>query len=118
MIAKGDGATPMRITEYGFATGGVREWVATPTCQAALIYATTRELVLRKAELGLQGDQPVPVARRDRRPHDVVAELRRACTYFDGTPKPSLAAYTEAVAGRPPPPGQTVPLACPSQFQG
>jgi hypothetical protein len=117
MIAKGDGATPMRITEYGFATGGVREWVATPTCQAALIYATTRELVLRKAELGLKAINQFQW--RDATADPTLSWPNYAgMHYFDRTPKPSLTAYTEAVAGRPPPAGQTVPLACPSQFQG
>lgn len=117
MIAKNDGATPMRITEYGFATGGVREWVGTPACQAALIYATTRELVLRKAEFGLKAINQFQW--RDAATGTTQGWPNYAgMLYFDGTPKPSLAAYTEAVAGRPPPPGQTVPLACPALNQG
>ena len=50
---KGDANVPLRITEYGYATGGGSAWTTTAPCQTALI-AATRELSARRAEFALR----------------------------------------------------------------
>jgi hypothetical protein len=115
--AHGDGAVPIRVTEYGFATGGVREWVTTPICQAALVAATTRELSARRAELNLRSI--VQFQWQDRSTDPAATWPNHAgLLYLDGSAKPALGAFTDAVAGRPPAAGLSVPEACPSQHQG
>lgn len=116
-VAKGDATVPIRATEYGFATGGVREWVTTAPCQAALVAATTRELSTRRAELGLKAISQFQWQDRATDPTSPWPN-HAGLLYVDGSAKPALGAFTEAVASRPPPTGLTVPLACPSQFQG
>ncbi|HEV2776565.1 MAG TPA: hypothetical protein VGV90_13300 [Solirubrobacteraceae bacterium] len=116
-VAKGDGSVPIRATEYGFATGGVREWVADPTCQAALLAATTRELSARRTELGLRSI--VQFQWQDRPTESDTGWADHAGLLFmDGRPKPALAAFTDAVAGRPPAGGRTVSAVCGPQYQG
>ncbi len=116
-VAKGDGGVPIRATEYGFATGGDREWVTTPPCQAALVAATTRELSARRAELGLRSI--VQFQWQDRSTDPTVLWPNHAgLLYLDGRAKPSLAAFTDAVAGRAPAPDRTVAAVCGPQHQG
>jgi hypothetical protein len=115
-VAKGDGDVPIRATEYGFATGGVREWVTTPACQAALVAATTRELAARRTELGLRSI--VQFQWRDRSAdRGAIWPEHAGLLYVDGRAKPSLAAFGDAVAGRTPAAGLDVAEACPAQFQ-
>ena len=115
--AHGDGAVPIRATEYGFATGGVREWVTDATCQAALVAATTRELSARRAELGLRSIMQFQW--QDRSTNLAASWPNHAgLLYMDGTAKPALAAFTDAVHGRPPAPGLSVPEVCAAQHQG
>jgi len=115
--ARGDGAVGLRATEYGFATGGVREWVTTPACQAALVAATTRELLARRSELGLRS--VVQFQWQDRSSNPAVSWPNHAgMLYLNGTPKPALSAFTDAVAGRSPAAGQSVAAVCAAQHQG
>ncbi len=106
--ARGDRSVPVRVTEYGFATGGVREWVTDEACQASLLHAATRELSARRAELRLRG--VVQFQWQDRVgaswPH-FMGLLRP-----DGTAKPALGAFREAVAGRAAPAGLPAPESC------
>ena len=96
----------LRLTEYGWATGGRSALtVTTEDCQAALIYEATRRLAQLRTELNIRSiiqfqwhDVPVPPTNLSW-PH--YAGLVRA----DGSPKPSLGAVAEAIADRPPPPG-------------
>lgn len=115
--AHGDTGAGIRATEYGFATGGVREWVADPICQAALIAATTRELSARRGELKL-----LSIAQfqwQDRSSDPTASWPNHAgLLYVDGRRKPAFAAFVDAVAGRGPAPGLSVPEACPAQYQG
>ena len=114
-VAKGDGGVPIRVTEYGFATAGVREWVTTPTCQAALIAATTRELSARRTELGLRSIAQFQW--QDRATGTTASWPQYAgMLYVDGTVKPALGAFGDAIAGRPP--IFTVPAVCAAQYQG
>lgn len=112
--AKGDGRVPIRLTEYGFATGGVREWVVDEPCQAALVAATTREFAAQRAELGLRGIVQFQWQDRPGTSWPNFAGLLRA----DGTAKPSLAAYADAVAGRPPAAGSLPVDVCPVANRG
>ena len=113
-----DGRTPLRLTEYGWATGGRSALtVTTEDCQAALIYEATRRLGQLRTELNIRSiiqfqwhDVPVP-ATNTSWPH--YAGLLRA----DGSAKPSLGAVTEAIADRPPPAGLTPAQVCPSERQ-
>lgn len=111
-VAKGDPNVPIRATEYGFATGGVREWVTDPACQAALIAATTRELAARRTELGLRSIGQFMWQDRAGAGWPNFTGL----LYADGTAKPSLRTFTDAVAGRAP--TLTVPAVCAAQHQG
>lgn len=114
--AKNDASVPLRISEYGFATGGASPWTTTPDCQAALLAATTRELFARRAELGLRGiiqlqwqDRPGPP-----NPWPNFTGLVKV----DGAAKPALAAFTDAVAGRAPAAAASVAAVCAAQHQG
>lgn len=112
--AKGDRGVPIRVTEYGFATGGVREWVVSEACQAALVGASTRELTARRGELGLRGIVQFQWQDRPGASWPNHAGLLRA----DGSAKPSLAAYADAVAGRPALPGTAPADVCPATNVG
>jgi hypothetical protein len=116
-VAKGDGAVPIRATEYGFSTGGRQGWVTTIPCQAALIAATARELSARRSELGLKS---IAQFQWQDRSADLTSSWPNfaGLLFFDGQPKPALAAFKDAVAGRPPAPGSTVPETCALQYQG
>lgn len=109
----GDAAKPIRILEYGWATGGRGDaTVVTPTCQAALLYAGTRRLAELRSELGIRGI--VQFQWRD-------APVKGSTSWPDhagvrtstGAAKPSLAAFSAAVAGQPAPAGATL-AACPA----
>lgn len=108
---------PIRVTEYGFATGGVREWVTTPACHAALVAAATRELFARRTELGLRAITEFQWLDSS----DVASATWpnfAGLLYLDGRAKPALAAFTDAVAGRSPPANQSVAAVCAAQYQG
>lgn len=115
--AHGDGDVPLRVTEYGYATGGRSEWVAPARCQGALIAATTRELSARRAAFGLRSI--IELQWQDRRsdrsaPWPDHAGLR----FADGSPKPALGAFRDAVRGRPPRMRAGVAHVCEPQHQG
>ncbi len=114
--AKNDGGVPLRVSEYGFATGGSRPWTTTPDCQAALLAATTRELAARRTELRLRGI--IQLQWQDRPGPPNLWPNFAGLLYVDGSAKPALAAFTGAVAGRPPTPALSVAEVCPAQHQG
>jgi polysaccharide biosynthesis protein PslG len=115
--ARGDAGVPIRVTEYGFATGGVREWVTTPACHAALVAAATRELFARRTELGLRAITEFQWLDSSDVASDTWPNFA-GLLYLDGRAKPALAAFTDAVAGRSPPANQTVAAVCAAQYQG
>jgi hypothetical protein len=113
----GDGAVPIRVTEYGYATGGTQTWVVDAQCQAALIQAATRELSARRAELGLRSI--VQFQWQDRSTNPLVSWPNHAgLLWFDGSAKPALAAFTDAVLNRPPGPNLAVTQVCPERHWG
>lgn len=114
--AKNDANVPLRVTEYGFATGGASGWTTTPACQAALIAATTRELSAGRAEFALRGI--VQLQWQDRPGPPNPWPNFTGLVNVDGSAKPALAAFTDAVAGRPAAPGTSVAEVCPAQHQG
>lgn len=116
-VAKGDANVPIRATEYGFATGGVRQWVTDPPCQAALLAAVTRELSARRAELGLRSIIQFQWQDRSTDPASGWPD-HAGLLFLDGRAKPALAAFTDAVAGRAPAPDRTVSAVCGAQHQG
>lgn len=115
--AKNDPGVPIRVSEYGFATGAISPWTTSAPCQAALVAATTRELAARRAELGLRSIALLQWEDRAPGPRNLWPD-HAGLLGADGTPKPALAAFTDAVAGRPPAPTLTVAAACPAQNQG
>ncbi len=114
--AKNDANVPLRVTEYGFATGGASGWTTTPACQAALIAATTRELSARRAEFLLRGI--IQLQWQDRAGPPNPWPNFTGLVNVDGSPKPALAAFTDAVAGRPAASGTSVAEVCPPQYRG
>ncbi|HYF26503.1 MAG TPA: hypothetical protein VD931_12255 [Baekduia sp.] len=113
----GDAGVPIRVTEYGFATGGDREWVTDQKCQAALIAATTRELRARRTELGLRSVVQFSWQDRSNTPATIWPN-HAGLLRMDGRPKPALRAFTEAVADRSPAAGARVADVCDPQHQG
>lgn len=108
---KGDAGVPIRATEYGFATGGRQGWVVSVPCQAALLASVTRELSARRTELGLRSI--IQFQWQDRSSDPTTSWPNHAgMLYVDGTAKPALAAFTDAVAGRPPAAGLPDPSTC------
>lgn len=114
--AKNDANVPLRISEYAFATGGSSPWTTTAQCQAALIAATTRELAARRAEFALRGI--IELQWQDRAGPPDPWPNYAGLVNVDGSAKPALAAFTDAVAGRPPAPGTSVAEVCPAEHQG
>lgn len=115
--AHDDADVPLRVTEYGYATGGRSAWVTTARCQAALIAATTRGLAERAPALGLRSI--IQLQWQDRRddasgPWPDHAGLR----FSDGAPKPALGAFRAAVRGRSPRLRADVAGVCEPQHQG
>ena len=114
----GDGAAPIRVTEYGWATRGdgiSPAWSTTEPCQAALLHAATRRLVALRAELNIRAIIQFQW-------HDVPTTSTAWPHYTgviraDDSPKPSLGALTEAIADRPPPAGLTPAQVCPAERQ-
>ena len=114
---RGDAGVPIRVTEYGFATGGTQTWVVDEQCQAALVQRTTRELSARRAELGLRSI--VQFQWQDRSTDPNVSWPNHAgMLRLDGSAKPSLFAFTDAVRNRPAAPGLVVEAVCPERHWG
>ncbi len=109
----GDADKPIRITEYGWATGGRSSvTVTTENCQAALLHAATSKLVAVRDELKLQA---VTQFRWQDAAQDTTAWPDHAGVLrSDSTDKPAHAALAAAVAGQPAPPGLTLTEACPA----
>jgi len=114
--AKNDANVPLRVTEYGFATGGASAWTTTPPCQAALIAATTRELSARRAEFALRSI--VQLQWQDRAGSPSPWPNHAGLLFADGSAKPALAAFGEAVRGVAAVPGAGVADVCAAQHQG
>ena len=113
----GDGRTPIRVTEYGWATGGRSTLtVTTEACQAALLHEATRRLAQLRTELGIRSLIQFQW-------HDLPNPPTTAWPHFagvlrgDDSPKPSFGALTEAVGDRPAPSGLTPAQVCPSERQ-
>ncbi|MDX6680800.1 MAG: polysaccharide biosynthesis protein PslG [Solirubrobacteraceae bacterium] len=115
--ARGDVGVPIRITEYGFATGGKREWVTDPPCQAALIAAATRELFARRGELGVRAITQFQWLDSSDSASATWPNFA-GMLYLDGRFKPAVQAFTDAVAGRLPPADERVAAVCGAQHQG
>ncbi len=115
--AHNDAGVPLRVTEYGWATGGRADWTVSTLCQAALIAATTRELSARRVELGLRSI--IQLQWQDRSENPLAIWPHHAGLLFaDGTAKPALAAFSGAVRGLAPVPGTGVADVCPPQNRG
>lgn len=113
----GDVNVPIRVTEYGYATGGTQMWVVDAQCQAALLARTTRELSARRGELGLRSI--VQFQWRDRSTNPTVSWPNHAgMLWLDGSAKPALAAFGDAVLGRPAGPNLVVEQVCPARHHG
>jgi hypothetical protein len=112
----GDAKKPIRVTEYGWASGpGRPDRFTTEACQAALMYAGTQRLVQLRTELIIKSIvqfqwRDVPTTSLSW-PH--YAGLLRT----DGSAKPSLGAFAAAVGERPTPAGLTLAEVCPSDRQ-
>jgi hypothetical protein len=112
--AHGDAHKPIRILEYGWATGGRSSTtVVTPACQAALIYRVTLRMAKLREELGLRSIvqfqwQDAPA----RTPASTAWPDYAGVRTSDGTAKPSRAALAAAIAGKTAPAGAFL-TACP-----
>ncbi len=118
--AHGDTTKPIRITEYGWASGSEYGWpdgtarrldrFTTDACQAALMYAGTQRLVALRTEAKIHSIVQFQWKDLDTTskswPH--WAGLLRA----DGTAKPALGALADAIAERPTPAGLSLQEAC------
>ena len=113
----GDGRTPIRVTEYGWATGGRSTLtVTTEECQAALLHDATRRLAQLRTELDIRSliqfqwhDTPNPNSTAW--PH--FAGVVRA----DDSLKPAFGALGDAIADRAASAGLTPAQVCPSERQ-
>lgn len=110
--AHGDAAKPLRVTEYGWATGGKPslDQVVDEPCQAALINAATLALAARRDAWKLRGI--VAFNWNDRPTTSTIWPYFTGLTRVDGSAKPALAAFTQAVAGAPLPPAQQIAAVC------
>ena len=116
-IDHGDGAVPIRVTEYGYATGGTQMWVVDAQCQAALLARTTRELSARRSQLGLRSI--VEFQWRDTSTDLTLSWPHHAgMLWLNGSAKPALSAFTDAVLNRPAGPGLVVEQVCPERHWG
>ncbi len=111
-----DSAKPTIITEYGWATGGRSDnFVTDQPCQAALMYAGTKQLYDLRDELHL-------LAAIQFQWHDVKTTTD-SWPHYSGlidandVAKPALKAYTAATAGNPAPAGMTLAESCPADRQ-
>jgi polysaccharide biosynthesis protein PslG len=91
-----DRATPMWITELGWSTGGVR-WRQSPyraseAGQAKFLSRSYRRLIASRRQLGLE--RVVWHTWQDAHP-GTPWTLNMGLTHFDGSAKPSLAAYAQ-----------------------
>lgn len=114
--ANNDAGVPIRVSEYGFATGGESPWTTTPACQAALLAATTLALSARRSELGVRSI--IQLQWQDRAGSPSPWPNHAGLLFADGTPKPALAAFTNAVHGIAPPAGSGVADVCEPEHQG
>ena len=96
----GDGGTPMRVTELGWATGGPESpFKVTHDAQADLIKVTWGTLVRHRAQLGLKG--LVYYSWRDLAPYVAPFQdyfgLHTGLLERDGRPKPGLFSFGQTV---------------------
>ncbi len=112
----GDGRKPMRVTEYGWATGGRSvNFVTDERCQAAMLHAVTRRFSQLRTELNIKSI--IQFQFRDVIPGNEAWPNYAGVYRADYTAKPSLGALAEAIAERPAPAGLTVAEACPADRQ-
>jgi hypothetical protein len=113
----GDAAKPILLTEWGWSTGSSHPYTVTDEgCQAALIYKGASEIYARRTELNVIGANQFQW--QDAAPSGGTGWPNYAgVRTFQGTAKPSRAAYAAAIAQQPPPPGATLAEACPADRQ-
>jgi len=110
--AHGDTAKPIRVTEYGWATGGrpSLDQVVDEPCQAALMNAATLALAARRDAWKLSGI--VAFNWNDRPTTSTIWPFFTGLVRVDGSAKPSLDAFTRAVGGAALAPEQQVAAVC------
>jgi hypothetical protein len=109
--AYGDGAKPIRILEYGWATGG-RSPITTVSsaCQAALLYAGTVRLAEVRTEFRLRSIAQFQW--QDSPARSTAWPDYAGVVTVEGTNKPALSALAAAVGGEPAPAGASL-ASCP-----
>jgi hypothetical protein len=115
--AHGDTAKPLRITEFGWATGGKQslDQVVDEPCQAALMNAATLALAARRSAWRIKGI--VAFNWNDRPTTTTIWPFFTGLIDVDGAPKPALDAFTHAVAGAPLAPEQQIAATCSASHQ-
>ncbi len=110
--AHGDRRRPIRVTEYGWATGGKAslDQVVDEPCQAALLHQATRALAARRTSWVIKGI--VAFNWDDRPPTRSIWPFFTGLVRADGSPKPALSAFTDAVARTPLPEDRRIATVC------
>lgn len=115
--AHNDGARPIRVTEYAWATGGAgSDLIVSEGCQAALLHDTTARLAAVREELNIRSI--VQFQWRDAEPRSPAWPFYAGLLRTDGSAKPALQTFADAVAGRPAPSGLSPVEACPPDRRG
>lgn len=115
-IAKRHGVqAPIRVTEYGWATGGHSKvgHIVSESCQAALVNQATRELIRQRERLGLRGI--VQFMWNDRNGRSTLWPFHAGLFRTDGSGKPSAHAFAKAVKGQPLPASHRAGSVCPAR---
>jgi hypothetical protein len=118
MSRYGDGNKPIRILEYGWATGGTSPLTSVaPDCQAALIYALTQRLAQLRTSLKIKSIvqfqwQDAPVTN----PPSTAWPDYAGIKFSNGSPKPARDAYRAAMKGEVAPAGATLDV-CPPEHR-
>ncbi len=95
----GDSAKPLRVTEYGWATGGKPSFdqVVTEPCQAALMNTATRALAARRTAWKVKGI--IAFNWTDRPTTTTIWPFFTGLLRVDGSPKPALDTFALAIRG-------------------
>jgi hypothetical protein len=110
--AHGDSAKSIRVTEYGWATGGKQslDQVVSEPCQAALINAATLALAARRDAWKLRGI--VAFNWNDRPTTTSIWPFYTGLIRVDGTAKPARDAFARAIEGQALPPAKSIGAVC------
>lgn len=107
----GDNDKPIRVTEYGWASGpGRLDRYTTEQCQAALMHAGTQRLVALRNEVKLRS--AIQFQWRDLQTDSIAWPHYAGLLRADGSAKPSLGAIADAIAERPTPTGLSLVESC------